>query len=284
MRWSSGRCWSELPRVVALVPARNAEAFIGQTLSSLAAQTYAGLEVLISDDASTDRTPSICAAFAATTPRVRYVAQRKQLGWIGNVNALLDAADGDYVFFALHDDPLDPAYVERLVGALEAHPRAVLAFADVEASGRQWTYTRLEGVDDRFERARRILTRHGPWWVPYRGLFRLVVARQIGGMRPHIAGEFMADWPWLLRLSLLGEFVRVPEPLVRKVWLQRGLSLEWRRSPWQNLGVAFACMGVIRRAGFTLAEELRLHLSMLLGQLRRRWWSARRRWLTPDRR
>lgn len=275
---------SALPRVVALLPARNAEAFIGPTLSSLAAQTYPGLEVLISDDASTDRTPALCAAFAATTPRVQYLAQPKRLGWIGNVNALLHAADGDYVFFALHDDPLEPTYVERLVAALETHPRAVLAFADVEAVGRRWTYTRLEGVSDRFERARWILTRDGPWWAPYRGLFRPGVARQIGGMRRHPAGEFMADWPWLLRLSLLGEFVRVPEPLVHKVWLESGLSRRWRHSPWQKLGVMLACMGVVRRAGFTWSEELRLHRTVLLAPLKRRWWTLRGRWLTPTRR
>ena len=271
-----------MPRVVALLPARNAEAFIGPTLSSLATQTYPGLEVLISDDASTDRTPAICAAFAATTPRVRYLAQPRRLGWIGNVNALLHAADGDYVFFALHDDPLEPTYVERLVAALETHPRAVLAFADVEAAGRQWTYTCLEGVSDRFDRARRILTRDGDWWVPYRGLFRPGPARQIGGMRRHVAGEFMADWPWLLRLSLLGEFVRVPETLVHKVWLKSGLSLGWRHSPWQRLGVMLSCMGVVRRAGFPWSEELRLHRTVLLAPLKRRWWTVRGRWSTPS--
>jgi glycosyltransferase involved in cell wall biosynthesis len=271
---------SALPRVAALLPARNAEAFIGETLASLAAQTYAGLQVLISDDASTDRTPAICAAFAAATPRARYLAQEGRLGWIGNVNALLRAADADYVFLALHDDPLEPAYVERLVDALETHPRAVLAFADVEAAGRRWTYTHLEGVGDRFERARRMLTRHGHWWVPYRGLFRAAAARRIGGMRRHVAGEFMADWPWLLQLSLLGEFVRVPEPLVHKVWLKSGLSLGWRHSPWQRLGVALACMGVVRHAGFAWAEELRLHRTVLLSPLARRWWIVRARWST----
>src|SRR5262249_32380122 len=154
----------------------------------------------------------------------------------GNVNALLRAADGDFVFFALHDDPIEPTYVERLVEAIEAHPRAVLAFTDVEADGRRWVHPSLDALD-RAERARRVLSRHGHWWVPYRGLFRVAAARQIGGMRRHIAGEFMADWPWLLELALLGEFVRVPEPLVHKVWLKRGLSLGWRHSAWQRLGV-----------------------------------------------
>jgi glycosyltransferase involved in cell wall biosynthesis len=263
------------PRVVALLPAWNAEAFIGKTLAALAAQTYPDLDFLISDDASTDGTAEICRAFAATTPHARVLAQPTQLGWIGNVNALLRAADGDYFFFALHDDPVDPTYVERLVEALETHPRAVLAFTDVEAAGRRWTYPNLDGVSDRAERARRLLSRQGHWWVPYRGLFRVAAARQIGGMRRHVAGEFMADWPWLLRLALLGEFARVPEPLVHKVWLKRGLSRSWRYSPWQRLGVTLACLHTIRQAGFPLVAELRLHRTTLLGPLRRRWWDLR---------
>ncbi len=50
------------------------------------------------------------------------IRQPVRLGWIGNANALLRAAAGDYVFFAFHDDPLQPDYVERLVDALERAP------------------------------------------------------------------------------------------------------------------------------------------------------------------
>jgi hypothetical protein len=89
----------------------------------------------------------------------------------------------------------------------------------------------------------------------------------------------MADWPWLLALALAGEFVRVPEPLVHKVWLERGLSLSWRHSRWQKLGVALACLGVVRRAGLRWRDELRLHRTALLAPLSRRWWAVRERWL-----
>jgi hypothetical protein len=137
-------------------------------------------------------------------------------------------------------------------------------------------------VSDRFDRARRILTRDGDWWV---SLSRSVQARAGAadrGMRRHVAGEFRADGPWLLRLSLLGEFVRVPETLVHKVWLKSGLSLGWRHSPWQRLGVMLSCMGVVRRAGFTWSEELRLYRTVLLAPLKRRWWTVRGRWSTPS--
>jgi glycosyltransferase involved in cell wall biosynthesis len=265
-------CERALPRVVACMPAWNSEKFIEETLQSLAAQTYGNLELLISDDASSDRTASICQEFARTHERVRYIRQPRRLGWIGNVNSLLRVAQGDYLFFAFHDDPLRPSYVERLVDALERHPDAVLAFADVEAHGTRRAFTALDGVRDRAERARRMLSGQGDWWVPNRGLFRAAAALQLRGMRRHIAGEFAADWPWLLRLTLLGEFVRVPEPLVTKVWLKEGLTRVWRHSRWQKFGVSLACAAVIRKAGFPLSEELELYSHLVVPPAKRLWW------------
>ena len=113
------------------MPAWQAESFIVRTLESLAAQTYSNLRVLISDDASTDGTTAICERFAANHARFRFVRQTERQGWIGNVNALLRAAKGDYLFFAFHDDPVGRTYVTRLVEALSG-PGAVLAFSDVQ--------------------------------------------------------------------------------------------------------------------------------------------------------
>ncbi|MGC1818119.1 MAG: glycosyltransferase family 2 protein, partial [Casimicrobiaceae bacterium] len=96
------------PRVVACMPTWNAESFLERTLESLAAQTYPHLDILISDDASTDRTPEICARFAATHPRCRVMRQELRRGWTGNATRLLQVAEGDYLFFAFHDDPLSP--------------------------------------------------------------------------------------------------------------------------------------------------------------------------------
>jgi glycosyltransferase involved in cell wall biosynthesis len=118
--------------VQALLPAWRAERFIESTLDALAAQTYANLHILISDDASPDGTAALCEAFAARTPRTRLIRQARNLGWVGNTNALLHAAQGDYYFFALHDDLPHPRFVERMVEALEANPGATVAFSDLE--------------------------------------------------------------------------------------------------------------------------------------------------------
>jgi glycosyltransferase involved in cell wall biosynthesis len=246
------------------MPAHNGETFINETLASLAAQTYPNLDILISDDASSDRTAAICERYASVDPRFRVIRQRRRHGWIGNVNILLDHARGDFCFFAFHDDPLQPAYVARLVDALQARPSAVLAFADMRVGDHVESYGELDGISDRLERARRIIRRRGKWWIPNRGLFRLEAARSIGGMRRHLAGEYQADHPWLLRLALLGEFTRVAEPLSCKVYRDDTVSAKWdrKRTIWKSAGVLLAGAQAVRRARPPLGEEISMHIEL----------------------
>jgi len=287
-------------RVVALVPAWNAEPFIAPVLACLAAQTHRALDVLISDDASTDRTAAICAAFAREHPNVHLIRQPRNLGWIGNVNALLREARGDHVFFAFHDDLVHPTYVERLSGALDAHPQAVLAFSDMvrrvvasgdEPPGRDHrppapdgvkVYLDLDGVRERLARGRIVAQKWGrpPSYsvmVANRGLFRASAARAVGGLRRHAGGEYGADWPWLLRLALIGEFVRVPLPLVEKSYRPTSLSATWRHSLRARAGVLLACHREVARAALPMREALALHQALLVGAARRQWWSLHRR-------
>jgi len=266
----------DLPRVVALMPAWNSAPFIEHTLQALAAQTYGNLEILISDDASTDDTVQICARFVASHPQFRLIRQTRRQGWVGNVNALLREARGRHLFFAFHDDPPQPDYVASLAAALESNPRAVLAFSDMElvkAEGRsRQSYTDLDGIADRVERARRVIGKHGPWWVPNRGLFRAEAARRVGGVRRHLAGEYSADLPWLLHLALLGEFVRVPHPLITKVWRKDGLALSWNVTLWQQFGLALACAREIARSGIPVSEQSTLYREAAVREIKGVWW------------
>ena len=257
----------ERPRVTAITPAWNAELFIEQTLRSLAAQTYPNLWVLVSDDASADSTAEICERFAQADPRFRVVRRSHNLGWVENTNALLRMAEGDYLFFAFHDDEFEPTYVARLVERLEANPAASVAFSDMverfpDSRRVQRTYTELEGVKSRFERARRILQNNWFWWVPFRGVFRASVAREIGGLRKHWRGEFGADWPWLLGLALRGEFERVAEPLCVKRIHTTSLSAQWRYTILDHAAVGWECARAIERSDLRFSERLKLHAQL----------------------
>jgi glycosyltransferase involved in cell wall biosynthesis len=250
------------PRVVALLPAWQSAQYIEPTLASLASQSFSSFEILISVDRSTDGTADICRRFAECRENVRVVVQKRRLGWIENVNWLLANADGDYFLFASDDDLLAPDYVEKLVGALEADGRAVLAFSDVEAveaDGRTsiLRFLALEGSDTAFERANRIIRRPSNWYLPYHGVFR-AAAEGVGGLERHRLGEFAADWPWVLNMALVGKIVRVPEVLYRKRRRPASLSFGWSYSQSNWLAAAASCARVIRRSRLDGLSKSRL--------------------------
>lgn len=277
---------ASLPKVVALVPAWSAEAFIAGTLDALEAQTHPNLEILISDDASPDETAAICERYAARDGRFRIIRQAANLGWTGNVNFLLREAQGDYLFFAFHDDLPAPDYVEKCVARLEANPAAIIAFSDIalvqrDGSTEEHAYERLDGVSSRLERARRVAGRRGHWWIPNRGVFRAPAAAAIGGLRRHMAGEFSADLPWLLYMSLLGEFVRIPEILVTKIYQEQSLSRQWKFGVWPWFAVALSGAGSVWRSDIRGHEKALLMVSLaglVLREARRSTRKAVGRW------
>ncbi len=254
--------------VLALVPAWNAEQFIERTLVSLAEQTYTNLKVLISDDASTDNTVSICRKFVEQDQRFALIEQPENKGWLGNTNALLQEAEADYLLFAFHDDVLLPDYISRCVAALEANQEAVVAYSDMltiyqDGDRIEGRCTLIEGLKSPVERAKRMLWRVDHWWAPNRGVFRAEAADLIGGMKRNLAGEFSADWPWLVHMMLLGEAVRVPEVLVEKYYREHSVSRKWNFSSRHKLAALLACAREIHSARLKLTETLRLDATLL---------------------
>lgn len=258
------------PRVTAVVPAYNSAGFIGRTLDSLAAQTWPDLEILVGDDASTDDTLVVVRDFAASQPNVRVVERPSNLGWLANTNDLMSRASGELVFLAFHDDTVAPQYVERLVTALEQNPDSVLAFSDLELAHPDGT--RETRVFRDLDGRRRPLVRglalaHSPtsWWVTIHGLVRASAVRQVGGLRPNDAGEYGADWPWIMHLSLLGEFVRVPETLCTKAVRPDSVSRTWGSGPELQAAVRRVCVDEVKRSPISWWEKL-----VLTAEIRRR--------------
>lgn len=87
-------------RVSVVVPAHNAERYLGEALSSIFAQAVRPLEVIVVDDGSTDGTAEIAAAYE---PQVRVIRQTNR-GAGAARNAGIDAASGDLIAFLDADD------------------------------------------------------------------------------------------------------------------------------------------------------------------------------------
>jgi glycosyltransferase involved in cell wall biosynthesis len=94
------------------IPTRNRRTYLMESLSSALAQTYKDLEVVVSDDDSSDDTWEYLSSLKDL--RLRAMRQRPRLGMTGNFNAVLNAAAGDLFLLLNDDDLLDPTAIEKL--------------------------------------------------------------------------------------------------------------------------------------------------------------------------
>lgn len=115
---ASGSSGTTLISVV--VPAYNAEAYIGATLRSVLAQSYGDFEVIVIDDCSTDATPGVVADIASADSRVRLIRLERNFGApAGPRNVGVNAAKGDFIAFLDADDIWHPDKLRLQVEVLE---------------------------------------------------------------------------------------------------------------------------------------------------------------------
>jgi glycosyltransferase involved in cell wall biosynthesis len=100
-------------------------------LDALIAQTYSNLELIISDNASTDRTPSICHEYAARDARIRYYRNDVNVGVYANFNRSFALSSGEYFMWAAVDDIRPPNAVEKCLEALLTNPVAAMSHGPV---------------------------------------------------------------------------------------------------------------------------------------------------------
>jgi glycosyltransferase involved in cell wall biosynthesis len=93
---------------------RAASSFL-QALDSALAQTYANLEIVISDNASTDGTEALVRS--RPDPRVRYFRQERNIPAVDNFNYCLEQARGKYFLLLFDDDLIDPDFVTCCIAA-----------------------------------------------------------------------------------------------------------------------------------------------------------------------
>jgi glycosyltransferase involved in cell wall biosynthesis len=275
------------PKVSIGLPVYNGERYVAMAIESILAQTYDDFELIISDNASTDRTAEICRRFAGADPRVRYHRQPANLGAAANFNYVFELAEGSpYFKWAAYDDWIAPTFLEKCVDRLEQEPGAVLCQSLVEvvdADGRKREHfdhtahgTDLPRASDRF-RARLLTDR-------CMDLFG-VIRSDVLASTPLIATTLGADRALLIELALCGRFVLVPETLffnrdhdqrlMRRAQTPQD-KLAWfapdrsRRATWRTWSLYEACLRLIRTRVADRAERRRCY-GHLLSSLGYRW-------------
>ena len=120
------------PTVSIGLPVYNGENFICAAIESILQQTFQDYELIISDNASTDRTAEICQHYASQDARIRYYRNPVNRGPAWNYNRVFHLSSGEYFKWVAHDDVLAPAFIETTLAALIADESAVLSFSKVD--------------------------------------------------------------------------------------------------------------------------------------------------------
>lgn len=114
-----------MPTISICIPTFNRSALLTELLESIVAQNMPEVEVIVSDDGSTDDTTCVLARYGVRLPRFRYMRQPCNVGVDRNVAAVTAAATGDYIWLIGDDDRIEPGGIRRVVEALERWPDTI---------------------------------------------------------------------------------------------------------------------------------------------------------------
>jgi glycosyltransferase involved in cell wall biosynthesis len=259
------------------MPVFNGERYVEAAVRSLLGQTYGDFVLLVSDNASTDRTAEICGDLASEDARIRYSRQARNVGANRNFNLLVRAAEEQFsprwFKWAAHDDLCEPPFLQRCIDVLAARPEVVLAYPRtvmVDEHGSEIPGTGDPGPKgtgpDRLARFREILDdEFGVFYIF--GVHRtaaLCSTTLFGSHWP--PDKALASW-----LALLGPFDQVPEPLFRRrTHPEQSSSLTLRnQGRWSSTGLrgfvpspvwaTRAYLEGVRSAPLTAAERRRAY-------------------------
>lgn len=113
---------NDFPLVSIGMPTYNRASVLSRAIESALAQDYPNLELVISDNASTDETQTVCEEFARRDGRVCYIRQETNRGATANFQEALNQSRSEFFMWLADDDWIDTSYVSACVSVLEENP------------------------------------------------------------------------------------------------------------------------------------------------------------------
>lgn len=201
---------SENPLVSIGMPLYNEAEFLEKSIRSIMDQKYGNIEIIISDNGSTDETFSICENLLGGSGKAELHRSTANRGAAENFRFVLDKARGRYFMWASGHDLWEPDYLDKTIAALEAEPDAVIAFGSStwidengDSFGRHFGYTDTRGLPV----LSRFFTVYYGNMNPILGVIRKASLDQVDALLSAVGGDLIL----LSQLALIGDFLHVPE-------------------------------------------------------------------------
>jgi glycosyltransferase involved in cell wall biosynthesis len=204
------------PRVSIAMPVFNGEKYLRKSIESILNQTYHDFELIISDNASTDNTQSICSEYADIDKRISYHRNKENIGGPRNYNRVFELSSGEYFKWAAYDDVLAPEFLRKCTSVLDKDSSIVgccCKTGRIDQEGNFLGYYnkgRLERIGSAkpHERFRDLI---GLYYTttPFHGVYR----RDIFAKSQRHGAYIGADRNLVAELSLMGRIFEIPECL-----------------------------------------------------------------------
>jgi glycosyltransferase involved in cell wall biosynthesis len=204
------------------LPVRNAESTIAGVIRSVLAQDYERIELVISDNASTDDTEAVCRELAESDSRIAYHRQPENIGLLNNFRQAMRVGQGSLFRWIGDDDSLERDYVRRCIRAFEADPRLLLVTTGIAYTGMegQTQTARYDGTalasDDPVERFAEMLRLLISGYLLIDPLYATMRREPVLAIeRRNMLRE---DEVFASKLALAGPWGHIPDVLAHRHW------------------------------------------------------------------
>jgi glycosyltransferase involved in cell wall biosynthesis len=267
------------------LPIRNGEKLVESVVRSVLGQVHEHIELVISDNASTDGTEEICRELARSDRRIAYYRQPENIGPINNNIRTKQLAQGMFFRLIGDDDLLLPNYVSRCLEAFAEDERLILVTTQLAYTGPDGnsetlsyhgTCLRSEDPVTRFSELLRLLNESHLLLDPLYGLFRKAAVASVP-----IRNTLRGDEVLAAKLALAGPWGHVPEVLGHRHWKAERLPRLARNfglPPWQaHVANVLQCrelLAYLRQAELTPSQHRRARAAVGRLYLHRHWATA----------
>jgi glycosyltransferase involved in cell wall biosynthesis len=205
------------PKVSVAIPSYNQKEFLREAIESVLGQGYDNLEIVVSDDASTDGTQEMLREYDKKHPgKFRMIFQKKNLGITGNNNSAFFGCSGKYLAWLDGDDMMLPGKIKKQVALMESNPNCVVCCHNIEVfdseSNKLLKYyydPKLPfPIEGRFEK----IIQYGGFIGRPSQMFRRSACPKYG-FETRLSRA--PDWLFLIETGMKGEIKYIPEALSR---------------------------------------------------------------------
>jgi len=225
---------SDYPLVSIGMPVYNSELTVDKAIESVISQDYKNIELIISDNASSDETEKICRSFAKKDSRIKYFRNKQNIGPLLNFQFVLNESKGDYFMWAAGDDIRTLGFVSTNLKVLLNHPHIV---ASNSPNIMGWEYgpesriIQFPLLGDKKSRFKIFLKNAGDSHALFYSLMRSEVIKRY----PFPKKDFWAlDWHIVLFLASYGEINRTSSEMT--MFGTNGVSSN-QKSAYKSAGV-----------------------------------------------